>query len=707
MIYIHSVMSPSRSVVEQQTWHAQHSKLRAALCNLERHWDFLAVLLLIAASMPVALLSPRTLPSLQTPNIDDSWCIDMCYKAVHGVWIGKGVFFTYGPVLQWLISLPVRWTGYSMGKAYATGNIVPMWVAFLLAALTLQMLLPEQPPWKRFVLLISLFIFWAAPSWFYPDMRPFAALFLFVLFLRGWYALSQQHLGTVAFGAGAALLCCAAFFVSADTGTYAVAGFLITFGGVALESGNEYGFARRALVTLGTFAVGCLILVLLVNTALHRIFDFTFWRASLDMVSAYRWFEPFPMGQPEKLWVIATLVTGAVVFPVRRVITPRGHAAITGRTGFLAAAFVYSLLGMQTALVRSDIFHVQMGIFPMVLFMGTILFGFEARTIASTVAVLVALTFCWAMVDPNTMYYSWSIKDRYSKIVHPVDTCAAGFVEFDRWCLGQLSAETFENAKRYIQQRTRAQDSILVFPWLNVFGSVTQRNVAGGVLLSYVASDGYLSDLDIRDLASAAPPAGLYFGAKWGWPVDNVPNFTRNTELWFWIQRHYRADRDLAPGILGLRADYSRADQVQEQAESLHLLPQTYPIVRESSTIDLGSPVWPSGGADFLRVRLRVHYPFWWKVRKPSHYELEITRADGNRKVIAFVLPPNQSTDVWFYPWDDDLFRFFASDETQWHAGPHPAITHLRLLVNPIDWVSIIPSAVSLDAVDAVRLTMR
>ncbi len=50
------------------------------------------------------------------------------------------------------------------------------------------------------------------------------------------------------------------------------------------------------------------------------------------------------------------------------------------------------------------------------------------------------------------------------------------------------------------------------------------------------------------------------------------------------------------------------------------------------------------------------------------------------------------SSEVWFYPWNQaDLADYFAADESRWRSGPRPAITHLRLLVTPLDWVSAKP----------------
>src|SRR5690242_19789873 len=128
---------------------AQSSRTRGpAIAFLRRMWDFAAVLLLVIATIPPTLIARKHMDMIVTANLDDSWFIDSSYKATHGIWLGGGsVLFTYGPIMQWLFSAPVRWTGYSMGKVYNTYATFPMWLALLLSAFTLLWLLPEQPAW--------------------------------------------------------------------------------------------------------------------------------------------------------------------------------------------------------------------------------------------------------------------------------------------------------------------------------------------------------------------------------------------------------------------------------------------------------------------------------------------------------------------------------------------------------------------------------
>ena len=99
-------------------------------------------------------------------------------------------------------------------------------------------------------------------------------------------------------------------------------------------------------------------------------------------------------------------------------------------------------------------------------------------------------------------------------------------------------------------------------------------------------------------------------------------------------------------------------------------------ISTRSTSLDLGQLRWPSQGADFLKLRLRVDYPLEWHLRKPSCYVLQMTFANGTERAVQFVVPPGRDTDVWVFPWDDlSLVHYFSADEAQWRVANRPALT--------------------------------
>src|SRR5271165_5561887 len=98
------------------------------ISRLRRHWDFLAVLLLIVASLPVTWLSPRALIMVARPGtFDDHWVLDTSFKTSRGVWSGRDVAFPYGPIFQWMMSAPSRAMGLSMAAVYTTYRTPLLW----------------------------------------------------------------------------------------------------------------------------------------------------------------------------------------------------------------------------------------------------------------------------------------------------------------------------------------------------------------------------------------------------------------------------------------------------------------------------------------------------------------------------------------------------------------------------------------------------
>ena len=683
--------------------------------GLARHWDLLVLLLLIVVSVPGAWLSPKTLVVVRNAGlIDDNWHLDEIFKLSRGLWVGRDVAFTHGPIFQWLSAVPARTMGISMGAIYGTWFVMLGWSAFVFTFRTLRRLLPEQPAWKRALPLLFLCLFWA------PNLRTSFPILLFAFLLSGWYGVAEGRRRPLVLGAVAASLCGVGVLIASDTGIYSIAAVALSLAGAAFEFRRDGRALVRFRVALAAFVVASIVVVVLINALMARPLDFRFWKESAEMVSVYRWATPFRMTSAGTFHLLGALLGGAAIFLLRTFTRREGSTAMTQRTGFLAGAFVFALVMMQSGLVRSDYGHTVTAVLAMVVFSAAILFSFEG-TRAHALMVLVALG-CSTLFGELALRPS-SIAGNYEQALSPLTECPAGFREYDRGCFQRDFAGMLEASSGYLHEHSSSQDSILVFPYQTLFGIATQRNVAGGLIQPYTASGDYLAQLEIAGLERGAAPAGLYLPdadlaqmsqpevMQWSQsdlslPVDGVANFTRTPEVWFWLFHHYRADRQLAPGVFGVLRDESRAGRISIQPQPLGLEPQTFPVRDRSSVADLGAPIWPSG-FDFLRLRLSVRYSFWWKLRKPERMQLEITRADGSTSLQWFVLEPNVSSEVWFYPWSPtDLAHYFDADPGRWRPGARPAITRLRILATPWDWVSVTPEAIVVEAADAVRIDL-
>lgn len=697
------VLGNSAATQAQDTSSADRSSFRRFVTFLQSRWDFLAVLLLVLASLPVTWLSPSSVMVIPHPGMfDEHWDIDTVFRAAHGSWFGRDVAFVYGPIFEWLFSAPSRWAGLSLTAVYASYNTLLLWCVFLFGYITLRLLLPEQPNWKRFLLLLLLSVFWA--PW---DARTSFAIFLFALFLRGWYAVQAGRIKPLVLGGGGALLCAIAFLYSADTGVYGIAALLITLAGVAFESRREAETRSRYFLALLSFGVVFAALVLAINMFMASALNFQFWRSSLALVNVHRWNEPSTMEQAETIRLLGVLLAGAVIFLARYFVSADREKTIVAKPAFLLTAFGFALLTMQSGLIRSDPMHVVFAVFAMVFLGAVVLLSFSSRLVSIGAAVVLgACSLLYGL--PTTMFRPSNIRYRLGQLKHASTECPAGFEEFKEVCYPARFVSMLNVADNFLNQHSNSGDSILIFPYQYMYGMTSGHNVAGGVLQSFLASGPYLSQLDIDGMANSAAPAGLYFpDGELSQRIDDVSNFTRTPDIWFWILRHYVAGPELFPGVVALQRADSRASRISLEPTSIGLEQRTYPIEGSNGTVNLGAPAWP-GDADFLRLRLKLDYGLSWKLRKPAQLQLEITRADGSRDLRPFVAEPNVSSEIWFYPWNEsELASYFADDQSRWRTASHAAITQLRLITTPFDWVSEQPRSISIEAADAVRVTMR
>ncbi len=152
-----------------------------------------------------------------------------------------------------------------------------------------------------------------------------------------------------------------------------------------------------------------------------------------------------------------------------------------------------------------------------------------------------------AVFQPSSFRY------RLAQMRHPLTSCPGGFREFSGVCFTASFAEMLEVGSTYLQQHSGEHDSVVLFPYQYMFGLASGRNVAGGVLQSFLAGGPYLSQFDIDGYRRAAAPAGLYFpDGDLSIAIDEVPNFTRTPDVWFWLNRHYQSQQELSAGMFGL-----------------------------------------------------------------------------------------------------------------------------------------------------------
>ena len=587
--------------------------------------EWLVLLVLFAGCITPVLLRHHAATTAPVFNLLDwSWTLDTAYKASIGVWFGRDVLFTYGPLYQWLASAPSRWIGVSTGTIDATSNVVPSLVSVLAIFAGLRLLLPNVSPWRRAVFLAVVF-------WSPPGIRLAICLFAFVTFVRLTDVIALRQGGIVLSALVAGIICLAAFLISADAGIYCSAALLLCVAATAIVKSRTPGAVIRLCTFLAAAWLCVTIFVVATNAVMGSALNFSYWKSSLVLAAGYRWFEPKAITEASTWRMLGTLALAVGVFGVawwKR--EPEGDHW-TLRPTFLLAGFCLAVLMMQSALVRSDPIHVVNGIYPMVFFSGAILIGelTSARWVSALLVVGFVVTAPFILTPSVEPPPSSALKGA-RELLQPNLACPEGKQEFDHACFGPTVARLFSTTSNYIDQHTSPGDAIVVFPYQNAFGVMARRNVAGGVLQGYLVNGEYLTELDLAGLRKANPPVRTLLSGRGDLQLrlDGVPSFTRSPGIWFYLLRHYRSESSPDPGVVGLVRDDSRDQRLSFTEEKLADALETVQVTKRVTSLDLGPIHWPAAGADFLKFRFRVNYGLWWKIRKPSALTLLISFAD-------------------------------------------------------------------------------
>ena len=691
------VAAESRPVVKRRQ---SASIVRRAASLAEKSTEWLVLLVLVAASIPPMLLHRQSLTVVPWLNlVDGSWVLDTCYKAANGIWFGRDVSFHYGPIYQWLMSAPSSLIGPSLGSINATSQFLPLVFIAVAAFIVARLLLPNAAAWRRAIFVLLAVVFWSQ-----GNSRIYACLLAFAVFLRLTDALTAADSVLIGRAAAAATICLTACLVSADAGLYTVAALLLCYGATLLVHGRIRRVAKFLGITAACLAIG----MVLVNWFMASPLDFRFWQSNLAIAAAYRWFEPLAIDGANTRRLLAALAIGIAVFGTAWWRRKEG-AQWTRRPVFLLAGFALALFMMQSGLVRADQDHVLIGICPMMVLSTAIALdehdsGRALRLALPALVVIATLVFAPA----EEQFLPHNLAAQIRQFTRPIRACPTGLEEFDGACVPGFQAQILSLLSAYVDRNTPPGRSLVIFPFETAFGLTSRRDVAGGIVQSYLVNGDYLTQLEIAGLQQKRPLFGLYFpDGILGNALDSIPSFTRSPGLWFYLVGHYRGEPSPMPGAAGLITDDTRAARLAFAEETIAKPLRSTAVVQRSTTLPLGPVRWPASGADFVKLRLRLEYPFWWQMRKPSRLTLRMTFDNGTQKSIHFVVPPNHTSDVWIYPWDDrSMIGYFSINPAQWRLGPRSSVTALTLMVEPFDWVSVTPSNISIESVEAIRLGM-
>lgn len=713
--------------------------------NVATHWSRRFLFLyhrcdLIAALLLILILGLyfglQRLP-LQLNVLDDfdfSFALDAVAKARQGVWLGRDVTMTYGPLFQWLYSRIALMRGTSAGDAYLALWMLQFWSIVFLFYTAGALFLRQQAPWKRLFCLMLLVVFWAPVFDALFDMKmllPMAALGVYLALTRN---LPENALGILWRAAMTAALVMTGFLLAADSGVYCVAGLAIILVVRALAARERENLVSLMRFALWSAALGALA-ALGVNALMGSAFDFHFWRATYENVAQYRWSVNIPMSVPTARRFWATVATALAIFAAewpRRRRTSSTH----DREGTVAfsAMLTFGFVALQSGTVAGERFHVAMSLVPLITFSCYLLMGatqtsplrpksgFDpaARKIGarrgppglneaptdwkSLWPVAIALLLTAAFTGPNHIFIPHNLVAGFEAANVSIP-CRARTHELDGICIQESDFQKMTGIIGAVAQSSAPADSVVIFPYQNLYGFFAHRRVAGAVMQNYVEAGEWQTRQQLDSYERERPKLALFFAdGTASVLLNHVPNFTREPQAVLYLLRWYQQIGEPAPGVLLLERDPQRAQAMQIVALSMVGQGGSYEVGPGKELEIMRTAVAP----DFLRVRLKLEYPFWWRLLKPGRVIFHVRHADGGEKRVPVMVQPDRDYEIWIYPWEDsEIARYFVSDESTWRAPGRAPVTGLSVEFADQDWASISPRRMELAGIDAITLRPR
>lgn len=652
--------------------------------------------------------------------IDSSWALQIAFNSHQGVWLNRDVWFSYGPLFEWLLracTWPHKW---SLGAFFKYGRWLGVssvhyggWLTgfFIIAATwaICAFLLRGQPPWKRLFYIFELVVFWM-----YWDVRPVADVLLFAVAVYECDRIRNRSAGlprALCLG----LFITLAFLLSADAGVYALAGFLIVSFSYLCWYRTVPGYFRRVLRFVVWVTAGVAAGTFLTGVILTRSNGVEFWRMNLALLQGYRWAMsiPFDAALAARLFFVTgmtlTIFVLGWIWRDARSLCPVRHPA------FLTAAALFSLLMLQSSLVRADWEHVFFGLIPGIMLVGAVLMGADTDSRGRAwqylpVFLALGLTAVFSPAPNPSFVPSMLARHVSSYRLQAAKSCPPGTSYLNGACFLESDYNLIHTVAQYIAGHSAPSDWIAIFPYQNIYGVAANRKVAGGILQNYAAIGDQLVARHIAGLESTKPSLAVYSvdGVGWG-GIDGVPNLTRSPEIWLYLQSHYESVAEPVPGVAILQRDSARQQHWKMQVTDL-------PVSQEARNAHFGGSTglevaadlsWPAEAA-FLRLTVQVRYPFWWHVLKPRHLLVTLGFADGTEKNVVAIAEPNRPANIWIYPWRDaDLQNYFSADDTTWRsAAPGTPLRRVSIMPYGRDVFSVDPTSIRVTGLQAVELSL-
>jgi hypothetical protein len=663
---------------------------RRGLLLVSRASKFLTLLLLVGVGGLAAFAQIKTDFTDQVFDLDKSWFLDLGYQLQQGHLIGRDTFFTYGPLAQVVVSLAALWQGSgSILKALSLGQFLVYGLGLVVLALCLGLI--KQVRWTG-----ALFIFLIMLALNLVQLRQLLVLLGVIVLNRALMAGAPARYWW-AISAGGLWL--AGWLFSLDTGFLALAaavGLLLiclvltlpwfTSWGASAGLLTRRGYLEVFAVALATLGLGFVALEIFFQLSSPTYHAFDYFQYGLRILLRYNYAmgAPWLAGQdPETIFSPVLFLTIAYTAGFALVSAWRGLQAGNKEWShlllgiLLAAGFTF-----KSAVIRSDIWHLMMGVVILLFLFGLSLTFLNNQHFLQALggSLLVLFLMTWpAQRDLNAL--------------DVLPQAASGrFALAAKWeQIRNIQLDPHVIASPRLQAAVDPQKIILDFPYDNVLAIALGQKSLAPVLQAYAAFDEGLQQNYVQAVARSRSDLEVIYGIDL--PIDRVQTVSRTPLIFKYLVENFKLKTtDLFNGYAVL------APRVAPQPLALTPLVYTREPADQGFNLRLAQPARCS----LVELELLIRYPLTSVLGRPTGLTIQAWNGENRlleNKLVA--IETGRSFSTFLYLGRPE--RFLGVFDDQGRIETRATFDRLTLKNAEPSLFNVYPSQVAVQALRCVQ----
>jgi hypothetical protein len=672
-------------------------QVRQAIAWLSRVSKPLALFGLTLLIFWLEFMTAPTQFSVKDFGLDQSWLLELGYQFQQGNLLGRDVYFTYGPLAQWIVNAGVLLQGSgSLLNSVATINLIGLMVAVVLLALSLGLI--EEVSWSDALFILpAMFLLKLLAM---AQMRPLALLLGMVVFVRVLGAPPPWR----RWGAGlAGMIWFLGQLISAEVGLFAVVsalGFtLICFLATSLPW-ERWGLAQPLLprriyletyaISLATFGLGYTALEVFFRFSSPTYQWFDYLRYNLDIVLRYSyamgiaWISGLPPGEIFS-FILFLVMAYTFVYSLGLVITHL-RAGASHQAHLLLGILLTAGLTFKSAMVRSGLGHVLLGSTLFIFLFLLCLCSKHGKPFWQMAGRILLVLFLMAWPAGNLL-------NLLPALTRPGSSPVSVVEKWHQIRGTQFDPQTLASAE--LRAAVDPEKSIVNFPYDNVLAMALGQKSLAPILQTYAAFNENLQHKYVQEVARQQAKVEIIYGIDGlgARPIDEVQNVSRVPIIFKYLVENFQ----LKTGAL---FDGRVVLEARAQPRPLSLSPLTYEITSTPSGLDL--QLSQPARCALIELELLIHYPGTALLGRPTRPVIQVWNGHTqliNNRLTAIETSRKFSTFV--YLGNPESFPGLFADSGDYHL-PRP-FDHLRLDRPDYSLFDIYPSRIAIENLQCLQ----